>query len=85
MTGVGGLSATLLAGSTMLLTALTVATARRPPAPIPSQAEYLRRWSAVHGGYDPASSIFVSGWLRVAFVVARPLAGRGVQPDVVTA
>lgn len=84
MTGTGRLAATLLGGSGLLLAALSVATARRPPEPSPSCDEFLRRWSAAHGGYDAAGSVFVNGWLRIAYVVARPLAARGIAPDALT-
>jgi phosphatidylglycerophosphate synthase len=84
MTGEGRLTGTLLAGFTLLLAAVTVGTARRPAVPPPTHAGFLQRWSALHGGYDPQSSTFVAGWLRIAHTVARPLARRGVQPDVLT-
>nr|WP_203928606.1 CDP-alcohol phosphatidyltransferase family protein [Virgisporangium ochraceum] len=46
---------------------------------------YARQWSALHGGYDPRTAgIFVRGWLRIAYVVARPLASAGVHPSTVT-
>ncbi len=45
---------------------------------------YLDRWSALHGGYDPRSSVWVSGWLRLVYLVARPFAAAGVPPDAVT-
>lgn len=70
--------------SALLLTAVSVGTARRPAGAIPSGGEFLQRWSEVHGGYDPSSSVFVRGWLRIAYTGARPLARRGVQPDALT-
>ena len=46
---------------------------------------YARQWSALHGGYDPRTAgVLVRGWLRLAYVVARPLAARGVRPSAVT-
>lgn len=48
------------------------------------RAEYLRRWSALHGGYDPTASRLVGGWLSVSYLMARPLAAARVPPDVVT-
>ncbi|MEP6463998.1 MAG: CDP-alcohol phosphatidyltransferase family protein [Frankiaceae bacterium] len=75
----------VLAGSAMLLMAASVGTASPPGAPIPSYTAFLQRWSGLHGGYDPSSSRFVDGWLRIAYTVARPLAGRGVQPDALAA
>ncbi|GAA4921735.1 CDP-diacylglycerol--glycerol-3-phosphate 3-phosphatidyltransferase [Actinomycetospora succinea] len=44
---------------------------------------FLARWSAAHGGIEPSG--LVLGWLRVVYVVARPLARRGVPPWVLTA
>lgn len=45
--------------------------------------DYLRRWSALHGSYSPEASVWVRGWLRLTYVVARPLARRA-SPDAVT-
>jgi CDP-diacylglycerol--glycerol-3-phosphate 3-phosphatidyltransferase len=60
----------------------------RPPAGrsrCPTATGYFDRWSATHGGYDPRTgSVWVRGWLSMVLVLARPLARRGVQPDVVT-
>jgi phosphatidylglycerophosphate synthase len=63
---------------------------RRPrlgssPDELPDRAEYRARWSALHGGYDPAATLAVKGWLTAVELVARPLARRGVEPDLVTA
>jgi phosphatidylglycerophosphate synthase len=44
--------------------------------------EYLERWSALHGGYQPEASFWARGWLRLAYVAARPL--RRVSPSLVT-
>ena len=49
-----------------------------------SRAEYLARWSALHGGYDPSGSIFVGRWLGVVYWCARPLVAVRVPPDLVT-
>lgn len=46
---------------------------------------YLDRWSRLHGGVDPRGSRWISGWLSVTYAAARPLAARGVSPDVLTA
>lgn len=54
-------------------------------AVLPDRDGYLDRWAALHGGYDPRSSRFVGPWLGLTYVLARPLAGRGVPPDAVTA
>lgn len=42
------------------------------------------QWSQRHGGLDPHASAWVSGWVRLTDACARPLARRGVSPDVVT-
>jgi CDP-diacylglycerol--glycerol-3-phosphate 3-phosphatidyltransferase len=48
--------------------------------------EYLRRWSQLHGGYDPATGVWpVRSWLRMIYQTARPLARAGVSPAAVTA
>lgn len=62
----------------------------RPPrgssrGPLPDQAEYRARWSVLHGGYDPAGSLPVKGWLTAMELLARPLARRGARPNAVTA
>jgi len=46
--------------------------------------EYLDRWSSLHGGYDPRSSVLVGGWLRTIHALALPFARLGVPPDAVT-
>jgi phosphatidylglycerophosphate synthase len=46
------------------------------------RAEYLQRWSALHGEVPPTG--VVGGWLRLSHAVARPLADAGVRPDLVT-
>jgi phosphatidylglycerophosphate synthase len=46
---------------------------------------YAERWSALHGGYDPrAAPPLVRGWLRVAYRIARVLAGLRLRPSAVT-
>lgn len=47
-----------------------------------NRAEYLQRWSALHGEVPPTG--LVGGWLRLAYTVARPLAARGIGPNAVT-
>lgn len=54
-----------------------------PPEPL-SREDYLRRWSALHGGMDPASNRLVLWWLSVVHVLARPLAAAGASPNAVT-
>jgi phosphatidylglycerophosphate synthase len=47
--------------------------------------EYATAWSALHGGFDPRrASLFVRGWLRLAFLIGRPLGRLGVPPTAVT-
>lgn len=84
MSAAAHLVLSLLGGSALLLAAITLGTARQPSARIPEYAGFLRSWSALHGGFDAASSVWVHGWLRIAYAVSRPLAARGVQPDVLT-
>ncbi|QBI22075.1 CDP-alcohol phosphatidyltransferase family protein [Egibacter rhizosphaerae] len=64
--------------------AFTWGLARPPASPVPDRAAYFARWSALHGGYDPADNVWVRGWLSVAYALARPLARRGVHPDLLT-
>lgn len=52
---------------------------------IPSRDGYFDRWRDLHGGYDPRTgNPWLRGWLTLVYAVARPLASRGVSPDVVT-
>jgi phosphatidylglycerophosphate synthase len=50
----------------------------------PGRAEYLARWSALHGGYDPSRSRVVGWWLALSHAGARPFVALGVPPSVVT-
>ncbi|MDQ1644792.1 MAG: CDP-diacylglycerol---glycerol-3-phosphate 3-phosphatidyltransferase, partial [Cryptosporangiaceae bacterium] len=52
---------------------------------VPGFGEYLRLWSGGHGGYDPAGSVLVRGWLRGVYAVAAPLARLRVHPGALTA
>ena len=79
------LTALLLAAATAVLLVLTVATGRRPSEPVPGLAEYLRRWAPLHGGYQPRPGSLAGRWLSLAYAAARPLAARGVAPDLLTA
>lgn len=45
----------------------------------------IAAWSRLHGGYEPAQSVVVRSWLRVMYVVAKPLAALGISPVVLTA
>ena len=79
------MTALVLALAGVALVVLGLVTARRPLEPVPDREGYFDRWSATHGGYDPRTgSVWVRGWLSMVLVLARPLARRGVQPDVVT-
>lgn len=49
-----------------------------------SRADYLARWSTLHGGYDPAQSRWVSGWLATSYAAATPFVRLRIPPDVVT-
>ena len=67
------------------LVALALLTARRPAHEVPTRATYFDRWQVLHGGYDPRTgSVFLRGWLSMVYAIARPLARRGVHPDVIT-
>ncbi len=69
----------------LALVVLGLATARRPASAVPDLDGYFDTWSTTHGGYDPRTgSVFLRGWLTMVYGLARPLARRGVQPDVVT-
>lgn len=72
-----------LVGTAGVLLVASVLTAR-PGAAVPDRDGYLDRWAALHHGYDPRVNVWAHGLLTVSFVVARPLARRGVAPDVVT-
>ncbi|GGG03577.1 hypothetical protein GCM10007304_17110 [Rhodococcoides trifolii] len=48
------------------------------------RAEYLARWSALHGDADVGSPL-LRGWLTVMFRIAFPLVRLKVSPSVVTA
>jgi phosphatidylglycerophosphate synthase len=73
-----------LAAAALAVLTLAAVTARRPTAPLPDREGYFDRWSALHGGYDPRESGWARWWLGITFRSARPLARRGVLPDVLT-
>jgi CDP-diacylglycerol--glycerol-3-phosphate 3-phosphatidyltransferase len=73
-----------LGAALVVIVALALATAHRP-ACVAGADEHLDGWQALHGGVDPRSSVWVSGYLRGVRLLARPLAARGVAPDAVTA
>jgi CDP-diacylglycerol--glycerol-3-phosphate 3-phosphatidyltransferase len=74
-----------LAAAAVALLVVTAVTARRPVAPVPDLAGYLGRWAPLHGDYEPAPASLAGRWLTVAYVLARPLATRGVSPGALTA
>jgi phosphatidylglycerophosphate synthase len=75
----------VLAVAGLLLVVLALATARRPEHEIPDRDGYFDQWSVLHGGYDPRTgNPWLRGWLTMVYTLARPLARRGVQPDVLT-
>jgi phosphatidylglycerophosphate synthase len=75
----------VLAATGLLLVALAVVTARRPEHDMPDRDGYFDRWQQLHGGYDPrTATVWVRLWLGLVYRIARPVARRGVQPDVVT-
>ena len=86
----GGYGATLIAGAALagagvVLLVASVVTARGSGTPVPDLDGYFDRWRDVHGGYDPRTgSVWVRAWLIVVYRIARPLAVRGVRPDVLT-
>jgi phosphatidylglycerophosphate synthase len=49
-----------------------------------SREDYLARWSALHEGIDPRGNRLVLVWLTAMYQLARPLAGMGVSPSMVT-
>lgn len=52
---------------------------------VPSQSVYLARWACLHGGYDPATGLAtVRWWLRVVYLLSRPVARVGIGPDAIT-
>lgn len=52
--------------------------------PAVSREEYLRRWSELHGGMDPASNRLVLFWLSLVHGLARPFVAVGASPNAVT-
>ena len=77
--------AALLAATLVALVAWGLVTAARPAEEPADRDGYFDRWQELHGGYDPRTrSTALRGWLTVVHALARPLARRGVAPDVVT-
>lgn len=52
--------------------------------PVFSREEAYAGWSRLHGGIDPRSSMWISGWVRIAHICATPLVRAGVSPSTVT-
>lgn len=75
----------VLLGFAALLGVLSVTTARPPEGDLADRTGYVQRWSALHHGYDPSGSALSGGWLAVAHALGRPIARRGVRPDLLTA
>lgn len=74
-----------LGAGAVLLVVWALVTADRPAHATPDRDGYFDRWAQLHGGYDPRTgSAWLRGWLAGVHAVARPLARRGVQPDVLT-
>ncbi len=77
--------AVVVAIAAVLLLALGVLTRRPLAQPVPDLDGYFARWQQLHGGYDMRTgSRIARGWLTGVYALCRPLAGAGVQPDVVT-
>ncbi len=51
-------------------------------SPAMDRAQYLQRWSLLHGEVAPVG--LVGGWLRLSYALSRPLAGLGVRPAAIT-
>lgn len=47
-----------------------------------NRAQYLQRWSELHGEVAPVG--LVGGWLRLSYALGRPIAVLGVRPNVIT-
>ncbi|MCW2778057.1 MAG: CDP-diacylglycerol--glycerol-3-phosphate 3-phosphatidyltransferase [Frankiales bacterium] len=75
----------LLVAVGVALVVLGLVTAKRPEHAIADRDGYFDRWQVLHGGYDPrTATVWVRFWLTLVYRIGRPLAKRGVQPDVVT-
>lgn len=75
----------VLVAAGLALVVLALVTARRPVHELPSREAYFDGWQVLHGGYDPRTgNPWLRGWLSMVYRIGRPLARRGVQPDVLT-
>ena len=54
------------------------------PEPLLDRDGFLETWSRLHHFDARRANVFVRGWLAVVLAVSRPLARRGVAPDLVT-
>lgn len=54
------------------------------PSGAMTRADYLQRWSQLHGGVDPHGNRLVLGWLTLIHTLASPLARAGWSPNAVT-
>jgi phosphatidylglycerophosphate synthase len=79
MVGLIGLAVALVA-----LVGAALVTARPPTVAVPDREGYFDKWQPLHGGVDPRENPWLRGWLALGYGVARPLARRGVLPDVLT-
>lgn len=68
----------------VLLVAWALATATRPQVVVPDRDGYFDKWQPLHGGVDPRGNPWLRGWLSMGYAIARPMARRGVHPDVLT-
>ncbi len=74
----------LLGVALLALVLAAVVTAERPTVVVPDREGYFDKWQPLHGGVDPRENPWLRGWLAMGYAVARPLARRGVKPDVLT-
>jgi CDP-diacylglycerol--glycerol-3-phosphate 3-phosphatidyltransferase len=72
----------LVVACALVLVVLAVRSRHRVTS-LPDREGYFADWATVHGGYEPRG--LVAWWLRGIFLLARPLAGFGVSPAVLTA
>lgn len=49
-----------------------------------SREDAFAGWSRLHGGIDPATSVWIRGWVRIAHACAGPLVRVGVGPSAAT-
>ena len=49
-----------------------------------NKGEYLAKWSQLHRGVDPSSSVWVRGYLTTVYQVVRAAERTKISPNVVT-